>query len=111
MGLPKKKIMTRIMSSKKRKRKEKIVSHMQSLFAHVISERERESCEAKKEKEKKFVTHAHVPTCTGDLTERERDPYPREITHFSLKMPPSRDTAPYFIKRRASNMHSLVSYT
>ena len=90
---------------------------MQSLFAHVISERERErerereSCEAKKEKEKKFVTHAHVPTCTGDLTERERDPYPREITHFSLKMPPSRDTAPYFIKRRASNMHSLVSYT
>ena len=46
---------------------------MQSLFAHVISEREREreSCEAKKEKEKKFVTHAHVPTCMGDLTERE----------------------------------------
>ena len=57
---------------------------MQSLFAHVISERERErerereSCEAKKEKEKKFVTHAHVPTCTGDLTERERETHIQE---------------------------------
>ena len=61
--------MTRIMSSKKRKRKRK--NCLQSLFAQVISQRERESCESKKEKEKKFVTHAHVPTCMGDLTERE----------------------------------------
>ena len=86
---------------------------MQSLFAHVISEREREreNHVKQKKKKKKNLSHMHMFLHARAISQRERDPYPREITYFSLKMPPFRDTTPYFIKRRASNMHSLVSYT
>ena len=63
------------------------------------------SCHAKKKRKKEL----HISTCKQAA--RERYPNPRETTPLSLKIPPSRDTAPCFIQFRASNKYSQVSYT